>query len=203
MVTFLCALVLGPKSFVDLRVNGRILTDNSRPADVVARMWVNGRPTRYLFSSRAYAVVDVLTRKGRMAWSVVWYEGEPMTSRAECFTNVRGRIERLPFGATSIDQRGRIVGITGQDPMWGDPFEPCEGWIWSNGRASKLGPADNLRFCPDGSIQGYVATDGTGKLIDEKAYLLQVGDRVDVRYRPFVLRDGRRTDDLPAAWKPW
>lgn len=203
MLAYLLLTAIKPN--IDLRTNGIALTEANLPNPPrMVRMWVQGKPTRWTFTSRAYLDVDASDSKGRMAWSVYWLEGEPFYTVVNCFTNVRGHVEPLPFRAQAMDSKGRLVGGTGQDAFWADPYEPHQGWLWDRGRLIPMGPATQLRFRGDGTVEGYGPTDRKGKPINAEAARLRIFfEDADIRYQAFTWNGGKRTNDLPTTWKPW
>ena len=168
------------------------------------RLFVNGKATAIVVPSGYEVDVRCHDARGRVGGAILWSTLVSFSFVVEghgFVTLPRSRARLIPIFARSIDERGRAVGIGGSDSIGDDT--PWRGLLWDGRRVLDLGPAEQVRFAKDGTVEGYCVTDGTERTVNlleaRTAYL----DEGAERYRPFVWRGGARVDGALLKWPPF
>ena len=68
-------------------------------------------------------------------------------------------------------------------------------WLNQNGKSSDLGLGHDVRFAKDGSIQGFLVCDTAGKPVEEVSGKSLYGKLLELRFRWFSFKNGKRKDD--------
>lgn len=201
-------LILPPVDHVEFRPTKAKPLSGFEPeaAGPARRLFVNGEATAVVVGAGFEVDVRCRDANGRVGGALLWSTlADPMNFIVEGkgFVTEKGdRVRLLPIFANALDGTGRVLGRT-ESLHIGEENTPGHGWLWNGRQLIDLGIAEAVRFGRAGTLEGYYATDTTGRPVNlflaREVYL----DRGMERYRPLVWWEGVRQEDALLTKPPF